>query len=154
MLNKSNSAFTLRFKLKTDRIDAVALAGGRRTIVEDVPEMRSAAGADDFRAIHAIRGVFFERDRARECLIERRPTGTGIKFRVRYEECVAAGDAFEHALAFLFQEFPGKKRLCPLLAQDGVLLQGEFLLQFLFGGHVTHWFDNNILRSAMRTMRP
>ena len=60
-------------------VDAVALAGRRRAVVEDVAEMTAAAAAMDFGAGHEQRIVDLEADRIGQRFPETRPAGAGIE---------------------------------------------------------------------------
>ena len=53
----SGSGSPLGVNSRLHRIDAIALAGRRRAVGEDVALMRAAAGADDLGADHAVAGI-------------------------------------------------------------------------------------------------
>src|SRR6185369_6606584 len=69
-----------------DRVDAVALAGRRRAVVEHVPEVAAAARAVHLVARHAERVVLADLDAARlDRLPEARPAGAALELRARAE---------------------------------------------------------------------
>ena len=53
----SGSGSPSRRELQRHRVDAVAQAGGRRAVGEDVALVAAAAGAEDLGAHHAVAGV-------------------------------------------------------------------------------------------------
>src|SRR5690606_30907035 len=59
-----------RLEAQRRRVDAVAQAGGRRPVLEDVAEMRIAGRAQHLDAAHAMARVHAPRDPA---LVDRRP---------------------------------------------------------------------------------
>src|SRR5689334_4513043 len=59
---------------QADRVDAVAVAGGRAVAVgEDVAEVRPAVRAADLDPLHAVRAALDVLDRVGDRLVERRP---------------------------------------------------------------------------------
>src|SRR5512132_3610735 len=101
----------LRIEAQRCRADAVTHARRRRTVREDVPEVRVAYVADDLGAPHAV---------ARSDLlpnvggIERpevaRPSASRIEFRVRLEERRAAAHARVDAVLVMVGIFAGARR--------------------------------------------
>ena len=87
-------------EVERHRVHAVAQSGRPRSVAEDVPEMRVAAGAADGRAQHAeaVAGTFDDIE-ARDRLPETRPAGAGVELRLRIEECGVAADAAIEAVA-------------------------------------------------------
>src|SRR6478609_6529392 len=78
-------------EVQRDRVHAVALAAGIAwAVVEDVAQVRVAAGAAHLRPHHAVRAVLAEFDRARQRLREAWPAATGVELRLAVEELVAA----------------------------------------------------------------
>src|SRR3954451_3834806 len=64
-------------------VDAPALTAGARAVVEHVPQVPAAAGADDLGARHEMRAVLTGLDRLGEHRVgEARPSGTGLELRV------------------------------------------------------------------------
>src|SRR6266550_7834546 len=83
-----------RVELERGRIHAVTLTGRFGAVIEHVPEMRFASGAQHLGAAHEQRVVrflayVFLADRR----IERRPARTGVEFRIGFEQRRAATDA-------------------------------------------------------------
>src|SRR6476469_2870963 len=78
-------------ELERGRVHAVPLAGGARSVVEDVTEVAPAATAADLGAHHAVGRVGHELHRLRdERLGEARPAGTGLELGVGVEQLSAA----------------------------------------------------------------
>lgn len=116
-----------------DAVDAEALAGGWRTIVEDMTEMRVAAGAADFGPFHAKGIVGEEEEMVRsDRLIEARPAGTGLELGPRAEERQIASGAAVFAFALVSFQLAGERALRRMPTHDGVLLRREKPLPFLF----------------------
>lgn len=112
----------LLLKVQAHTVDTVAFTGLRRPIVKDVPKVRAAARTDDLGALHAERAVAMCFDGAGKCLIERRPAGAGVELRARIEQGIPACSAFICTVGLLVYVLSRKRRLCPLLTQDSVLL--------------------------------
>src|SRR6185312_212286 len=90
--NRSSRLFGL--ERQRCRVEAVAQAGRRRPILEDMAEMGFAAAAQDFGAGHEEAAVGFGchalgADRRREA----RPARARIEFRAGIEQFLAAADA-------------------------------------------------------------
>src|SRR5258707_14983747 len=66
-------------------VHAVAQAGRLRPIIENVTEMAAAAAAVDFGPQHPEGAVFGFADGIVERLIETRPAGAALEFRLRGE---------------------------------------------------------------------
>src|SRR5712664_2391524 len=123
-------------------VHAVAQAGRLRPIVENVTEMAAAAAAVDFGPQHPEGAVFGLADGVVERLIETRPAGAALEFRLRGEQRQVAAGAGEDALAMLLEQRARTRALGALLTQDLVLLRrqlraplriGLFDLEFLAG---------------------
>src|SRR5262249_35731397 len=89
-------------------IDAVAEAGRRRPVVEQVAEMPAAAAAVHLRAVHPERVSVIGADGVRQHIPKRRPAFTGIVFRSRAEQCEIAAVTLIGAFALLAVERAGK----------------------------------------------
>src|SRR4029077_17264866 len=82
----------LAIQAKADRVDAVALAGGCRAVLEDVSEVRPAAPAGHLGAHHAVAAIGVQVDRVRDRrLREAPPAGAGVELGVGPEELGATG---------------------------------------------------------------
>src|SRR5262249_42529126 len=118
------------------RVHAVAQAGRRRAVVEDVAEVRAAAAALDLDAREAEQVVLLGVDQLlAQRRPEARPAGAGVELGGRREQRVAAGDADVGADALEVLVLAGERALGPLLARHRVLLGGEELLPLGFGPH-------------------
>src|SRR4051794_3540275 len=74
----SSGVVAVRLLLKGRRLDEPAQARRRRTVGEDVPEVRVAGGGQRLVADHAVRGVEVDADRViGDRLEEARPAGDG-----------------------------------------------------------------------------
>src|SRR4029079_13487415 len=100
-----------RGEIQADRIDAIALARGRRPVRKHMALMRPAACADDLGADHPIAGVLdiFEVIGA-ERLGEARPTRSAFEFRAAFEQGNPAQPAREDAGTLLIEEYAAKRR--------------------------------------------
>ncbi len=109
---------------------------------EYVSEVRSATGAGDFDATHAMTGVGSVFD-AIGCGrgVETGPSAAGVIFGAGVEEFLTAGGAEIHAGSFSVGVLAGERQLGTFLAKDAVLLGSEFLFPLLFGfcDLLGHW---------------
>src|SRR5262249_35619719 len=128
--------------LQRKRVDAVAQAGRRRAIREDVAEMAAAVRARHFGADHTVAGVAMLVDH----LIvlgrgEAGPAAAGIELCARVEQRRTAAGADEGARALAVQKLTGERSLRALLAQHVVAVGAQFLQPLLVGlgdfGHET-----------------
>ena len=124
------ASFTARgFEIEDYGIHAIAFAGRRRTVVEEMSEMRATAAAEDFRSVHVQGCVQLIGDRAgADGLEETWPAAGAGELGVRPEERVAAGGAVVRADAFMVPVFACKCRLSCLHARDGVDARRKNLL--------------------------
>src|ERR1700719_3274989 len=112
-------------------VDAETQTRGLRTIREDVPQMRFAAAAHDFRAHHSV--GFIGLERYFRFVHGRRkawPPGAGIILRLRFEQRFAAADAVEYAVFLGVPVFSRERRLSALLASHAILFVGKLLAPF------------------------
>src|SRR5215813_9417702 len=72
-------------KVEAGGVNAVALAGRSRAIIEDMPEMAATATAPDLDPVHAIAKILQRLDGCRIHVVERGPATARIKFRLRGE---------------------------------------------------------------------
>jgi len=75
MVRLTRSPFDLvcPHKAKAGRVDAVALSGRLRAIIENMPQMAAAATAPDFGPVHAMAEILKRLDGRRVNVIERGP---------------------------------------------------------------------------------
>src|SRR6476619_1969345 len=108
-----------RRERQADGVDAVALAGRRRSIGKDVALVRAAAGADYLCPDHAIAGVanIFEMI-GRERLGEAWPAGAALELGAPTKQGQAAEAASEDAGPLLVQEYPAKWRFGAMLEEN------------------------------------
>ena len=99
----------LGFRLEVHRlaVDAVAQAGGRRAVREDMAEMAAAIGAMDLDAVHAVAAILRGADSALKRLVEARPAGAALEFLAGLEQLLVATGAGEGAGALLVVERAG-----------------------------------------------
>src|SRR6185369_7093877 len=118
--------FAQRREVEAHRIDAVALAGRRRPVREDMALVRAAAGADDFRSDHAVAGVanVFQMVGA-ERLRETRPAGAAFKLGAAVEQREAAQPAGEDSGPLLVEEDAAERRLGAMFEKDVFFLVVE-----------------------------
>jgi hypothetical protein len=90
----------VRHEIHRHAVDAVALMGGRRAIVEDVPEMTAAGRAVDLGSYHAEGAIDRRLGRALDRLVEARPAGSALELALRLEQRRAATGAAEMAGRF------------------------------------------------------
>ncbi len=103
-------------------VDAVALVGGRRAVVEDVAEVDAGTGAAHFDALHAVVAVFMQADGAFHRVEEAGPAGAAFELGVAAEQG-RAGDGVDKGAGALFvQVRSGEGAL-------GALLEGDLLLR-------------------------
>src|SRR3954468_10438773 len=128
-----------RLELQRDAVHAVAVAGRRRPIREDVSEMPAAVGAVDLDARHAVGAIGGGPDGAFNRSIKARPAGPALVFRLRGEEGLAAAGAAERSGALLLEQRTAAAVLGAVFAQDVELLRREerlpvgFCFGFAFG---------------------
>jgi hypothetical protein len=68
-------------KVEAGRVNTIALSGRLGAIVEDVPQMPSAATAADFDAVHAMAEILKRFDSRRVHIVERGPATARIELR-------------------------------------------------------------------------
>src|SRR5712671_4930253 len=101
-----------------DRVEAVALAGRRRAIGEDVAEVAATAGASDLGAGHAVAMVLDERDLgAVDRLEEAGPAGARLELRLRREKRQSAQAADVGPLLLVVDQVAAKRWLGAVIQQ-------------------------------------
>ena len=129
----ANGLFLL-FQVQRDRVDAVALTGRVRSVVEHVAEVAAAAGAHDLGAHHAVARVGSQLDGlGGGRLVEAGPARARLEFRIGAEQLVPARRAAVDAVFLAVRVLAREWRLGPLPAQDLVLLRRQLLLPLLVG---------------------
>src|SRR5262245_52574268 len=126
----------LRLKLERDAVHAVAFAGGRRSVGEDVAEVPAAIHAVDLGPGHPVAAICCGFDGIGQRRPEAGPACSTLELRRRVEQRLAATCATKRAVAFLFVKRTGAAHLGAVLAQDFVLLRRELgtpLLVVLWG---------------------
>ena len=109
----------LRLLLQIQRqgVDAVALPGRLRPVVEDVAEVRPAVLAEDFRPAHEETVVGVKLDRLQVGrLVKARPPGTRFELGLRTEQLGAAGGATIGAVGLGMDVFARERPLRSLAA--------------------------------------
>src|SRR5687767_13992731 len=110
-----------RAEVQREAVDAVALAGRRRAVVEDVAEMAAAAAAMPFRPRLEEGVVLLERDVPLDLRPEAWPAGAGLEFRLGGEDRQVAAGAVERALGLHLEQRAGPGPLGAFLAQHRIL---------------------------------
>src|SRR5258708_3586754 len=124
----------LRLQLQRRRVDAVALAGGVGTVVEDVAKVPAAPLADDLGALHEEAVVRAQLDVLEVLgLVEAGPARTGLELGLAVEQLRATSCAGIGPIAVLVDVFAGEGPLGALLTKDVVLLGRQLRLPLLFG---------------------
>ena len=121
-------------ELDCGRIDAEAQAGHRRTVVEDVSQMGTAAAAHHLDP--RLEGTVVHRSSERPGVggpIEAGPAGSGIELVLSVEELGIAANAEERAAEVAGRILAGECRLGRLLTSDHVLHPREDLPPFRIG---------------------
>src|SRR4051794_25545734 len=124
---------SLRLEVHGDAVDAVAQVRRRRAVLEHVAEMAAAAAAMHLGADHAVAAVGRGLDRARDRIVEARPTGAALELLFRREQLLPASHAGERAGTLLVIEGTRAGRLGTVAAENIVLLGGEQLAPLLVG---------------------
>src|SRR5262245_19076496 len=108
-------------EFQCDPVDAVAQTRRRRPVLEDMAQMSATAPAVHLGARQQQEAIGGRTDGVRQRLIEARPTGLTVVFRLRREHRKLATGADERALAFLIVERARAGRLGPVQPQHLVL---------------------------------
>jgi len=127
-------------ELQGQRVDAVALTSGSRSIGEDMAQVASAAGTGDLGAAHAEGGVVVLVDDAvGDSLGEARPSRPRVELVVGAEQLGPARRAAEQAGVVHVEQRPGPGRLGALLTQHVVAVRRELRLPLVLCLHDL-WF--------------
>ena len=135
----------LRLQVQSARVDAVAQAGGVRTVVEHVSEVASAAAAQDLGPPHPEAAVLANLDVLRDGrLVEAGPAGAGIELGVGAEQLGATAGAVVHPVVLDVHVLARERPLGAVAAQDLVLVGREALPPLLVSqvnfGRAAHRF--------------
>ncbi len=93
-----------RLEVQGDAVDAVAQAGWRRPVLEDVAEVSTAAAAVHLRAHHPVGAIGGRTDRSLERREEARPAGSAFELAVGDKERLPATGAGERARPMLVEQ--------------------------------------------------
>src|SRR5690242_15445372 len=135
----------LRLQIESARVDAVAQPGGVGTVVEHVPEMASAAAAQDLGALHEQASVLAGLDVLGDGrLVEAGPSGAGVELRVGAEQLGAATGAVVHPVVLDVHVLARERPLGAVAAEDLVLVGRQALPPLLVSqvnfGRAAHRF--------------
>ena len=72
-------------KVEAGRVNAIALPGRSWAIIEDMPQMATAATAADLDAVHAMAKILIRLDGCWVHVVERGPATARLKLRLRSE---------------------------------------------------------------------
>src|SRR5580700_7882460 len=112
-------------ELQCHPVVAEAFAGRRRTVVEHVALVASAARAVVFGARQDQVEVALEFDGARQRLKKARPAGSAVELGLAFEQRLPAAGATKGSRALLVVECAAEGRLGSFLAQHPVLLRTQ-----------------------------
>src|SRR3954463_12338505 len=117
--------------LQRRRIDAIALAGGRRPVLEDVPEMSAAAAAMHLDPLHPVARIAIRSHRARiPRPREARPAAAALELFLGAEELRSAARAEIPSRLVVVPQGAGEGALGAFLPQDPVLLGRQLAAPF------------------------
>jgi hypothetical protein len=123
----------LLVQFQSGGVDAVALAGGIRAVVENVAEVGVAAAALHLGTRHPVARVGFGLDRfLAGGSIETGPAGAGVIFRVGSKKRLAAANALVGAGRFGVRVLTSEGGLSSFLPGHIVLIRREFFLPVVF----------------------
>src|SRR5258708_37349534 len=106
----------LRLQLQRRRINAIALAGGVGTVVEDVAKVPAAPLADDLGALHEEAVVRAQLDVLEVLgLVESRPAGAGLELGLGVEQLRATGGTGVGPIAVIVDVLAGEGPVGALL---------------------------------------
>src|SRR5260370_4139747 len=108
-------------KIERDAVEAVALAGRRRPVLEDMAEMPAATVAMNLGARHEKAAVGCRFDRGVERCREARPAGAAVELRGGVEHRLPAAGAMINPGAVLLVERAGPGALGAVFAQHALL---------------------------------
>src|SRR5215467_51937 len=100
-MSRSDCSAGLGSELQRHAVDAIAQMCRRRSVIEDVSEMASAAAAVDLVTDHPVAAVCLVLDRARQRIVEARPAGSAFELHLGNKQRLIAGCATEGAGALL-----------------------------------------------------
>src|SRR4029079_11708539 len=122
--------FACRRELQANGVYAVTLACRRRAVGKDVALVRTASGANDLRANHAVARVADVLEMAlAKWRGEARPACPALELRSSIEQGQAAQAAGEDAGSFLIQEHAAEGRFRSVLQKYMALLIAEIGLK-------------------------
>ena len=122
-------------ELERGGIQAVTQAGGLGAVLEDVAEVRAAAGAVDLVAHHAVAGIALGAHVHRiDGRVEAGPAGAGVELVLAREERQSAHDARVRALLVVVEEVSAERGLGARVLGDAVGLGRELRRELLHHG--------------------
>src|SRR6185437_11883895 len=118
---------SLRFwrEVQRDPVDAIALVGRRRAVVEDMSQMAAAGRAMNLGAHHAVGPVDRRLDGAGHRFIEAWPARPTLEFTFRLEQRLAAASAGEPAEPLFLEQSAAPRRLGSVRPHHVILLRGQ-----------------------------
>src|ERR1051326_6832413 len=119
------------FELERNAVHAVAQSGRLGPVLEDMPEMPTAAAAMHLGAAHEKAAVGLGLHRVVERRPEARPSRAAVELRAGVEQGLAAAGAVKDPSAVLLIERSRPGALGAVLAQDPVLLGIQLPAPFL-----------------------
>lgn len=122
------------FEIEDHAIDAIAKAGGGRTVFKYVSEVGLAAAALHFGAVHAV-AVVGQIDDAgfADGSVEAGPTAAAFKFSIAFKEGIAAGGTEVGAYFLRMLEGAGARPFGAFLACYVVHVLGQNFFPFFIG---------------------
>ncbi|CAH2401244.1 hypothetical protein MES5069_280021 [Mesorhizobium escarrei] len=114
-----------RLEFQRDPVDAIAQAGRRRAVLEDVAEMAAAAGAVAFGADHAVAAVDGRLDRTGHRIVEAWPAGAALELQLGFEQGLVAADAGKSAGALLVEQGAAARPLGAVITHHRILLRRQ-----------------------------
>lgn len=107
---------------KRDRVDAVALPSRFRPVFKYMPEVASAARADNLYPFHEIAVIFMKPDPVTgNHIIETRPASPGFKLGIRGKELLPTCSTGIDSFFFVVVQVARKWSFCAFLPQNMVL---------------------------------
>src|SRR5438309_4085605 len=120
--------------LQRCRVDAVALAGWRGAVLEDVAQMAAAAAAVHLHPLHAVARIPLRGDGARVGRArEARPAGAALELVVGAEQLRAAARAHEAPRLVVVPQRSAEGALGALLAEHAILLERQLAAPLIVG---------------------
>src|SRR5258708_708973 len=124
----------LREENKGGAVHAISFAGRGRSVIKDMPQMRSALTVHYFPSFHAIAVVFDQSDCIRaNGSKEAGPSGMGIEFGIGTEYRLQGGCRVIDAFLIKMVILPCTSSFCSLLPEYIILIRSELLFPLGIG---------------------